>query len=256
VFGEDAMRGSDRTGAIEVKRPERAKKTRAQKSEEARAALFQAAAEIVGEYGYADASITRITQRANLAQGTFYNYFASRQDIFDELLPVLGAQMMEHIRHRAVGGKTFLEREELAFRAFFSYLKKAPYFLRILNEAEMAAPKAFRQHLANISAGYVRFLQKAREEQQIVNVTDEEIEAVGYVFMAARGYLALRYAKFGDVPEHVVSAYMRLVSSGLCGQLTPEHAHRLAARVPADDDHSPRKPVRPRRQLGNHRDRL
>src|ERR1700740_3842781 len=98
-------------GAIDVKRPERPKKTRAQKSEEARAALFQAAAEIVGEYGYADASITRITQRANLAHGTFYHYFASRQDIFDELLPVLGAQMMEHIRHRAVGGKTFLERE-------------------------------------------------------------------------------------------------------------------------------------------------
>jgi len=39
--------------------------------------------------------------------------------------------------------------------------------------------------------------------------------------MAARGYLAVRYAKFGDVPEHVVSAYMRLVSSGLCGELTP-----------------------------------
>ena len=85
------MRGSDRMGSIDVKRPQRAKKTRAQKSVEARAALLQAAAEIVGEYGYADASITRITQRANLAQGTFYNYFASRQDIFDELLPVLGA---------------------------------------------------------------------------------------------------------------------------------------------------------------------
>jgi len=251
------MRESGRKGSIDVKRPERAKKTRAQKSEEARAALFQAAAEIVGEYGYADASITRITQRANLAQGTFYNYFASRQDIFDELLPVLGAQMMEHIRRHAVGGKTFLEREELAFRAFFSYLKRAPYFLRILNEAEMAAPKAFRQHLANISSGYVRFLRKAREQQQIADVTDEEIEAIGYVFMAARGYLALRYAKSGDVPEHVVRVYMRLVSSGLCGQLAPELAHRIAAHPSGDDDSSPRKPVRTaHRQLGNHRDRL
>jgi AcrR family transcriptional regulator len=250
------MRGSVRMESIDVKRPERAKKTRAQKSEEARAALFQAAAEIVGEYGYADASITRITQRANLAQGTFYNYFASRQDIFDELLPVLGAQMMEHIRHRAVGGKTFLEREELAFRAFFSYLKKAPYFLRILNEAEMAAPKAFRQHLANISAGYVRFLQKARAQGQIADVTDDEIEAVGYVFMAARGYLALRYAKSGDLPEHVVNAYMRLVSSGLCGQLTPERAHGIAAPASANDEESPRKGARARRPLATHRDRL
>ena len=250
------MRGADRMGSIDVKRPQRAKKTRAQKSVEARAALLQAAAEIVGEYGYADASITRITQRANLAQGTFYNYFASRQDIFEELLPALGAQMMEHIRHRTVGGDTFLEREELAFRAFFSYLKKAPYFLRILNEAEMAAPRAFRQHLADMSTGYVRFLQRAREQQQIADVTDEEIEAVGYVFMAARGYLALRYAKSGDVPEHVVRAYMRLVCSGLCGQPPSEGAHRIAARAHADDDKSSRKPLRTRRPLANHRDRL
>ena len=43
-----------------------ARKNQAQKSEEIRTALFQAAAEVVGEFGYADASISKITQKNGL----------------------------------------------------------------------------------------------------------------------------------------------------------------------------------------------
>jgi len=199
------------------------KKTRVQRSEEVRDALFQAAAEIVGEYGYIDASITRITQRASLAQGTFYNYFASRQEIFDELLPVLGAKMLVHIRQHVSGANSFLEREERSFRAFFSFLKRMPYFLRILNEAEIFAPKAHRQHFRNISGGYLRFLQKARKHGEIADLKDEELEALAYILIAARGYLALRYMTpdgVVDLPEEAVRSYMHLVSSGIIARST------------------------------------
>lgn len=200
------------------------KKTRVQRSEEVRDALFQAAAEVVGEYGYIDASISRITQRANLAQGTFYNYFASRQDIFDELLPVLGAKMLVHIRQQVSGATSFLEREERAFRAFFGFLKRMPYFLRILNEAEIFAPKAHRQHFRNISDGYLRFLRKARARGEISDLSDEALEALAYILIAARGYLALRYTtpeRGVELPEEAVRAYMQLVSNGIAGTGAP-----------------------------------
>ncbi len=243
-----------------MKQAKRPKKTRAQKSEEARAALFQAAAEIVGEYGYVDASISRITQHANLAQGTFYNYFTSRQDIFDQLLPVLGTQMLAHIRERAIMGRTFLEREELAFRAFFDFLKKAPYFLRILNEAEISAPRAYRQHLRNVSTSYVRFLQGARKRGEIADLPDEELEALAYVMMAARGYLGLRYAKpngKGTVPEYVPRAYMHLMTHGLARGAEP--ARRRSADIrPLRTDNKPLALSRSPRPLhsGNRRDYL
>lgn len=201
-----------------MRRANAPRKTRVQRSEEVRDALFQAAAEVVGEYGYIDASITRITQRANLAQGTFYNYFASRQDIFDELLPVLGAKMLVHIRQQVSGARSFLEREERSFRAFFGFLKRMPYFLRILNEAEIFAPKAHRQHFRNITDGYMRFLRKARATGEIADLSDEEMEALAYILIAARGYLALRYMtadRGGDLPEVAVHAYMQLVSGGI-----------------------------------------
>jgi AcrR family transcriptional regulator len=38
----------------------------------ARQAIFAAASKVVGQYGYAEASITRITEAAGIAQVTFY----------------------------------------------------------------------------------------------------------------------------------------------------------------------------------------
>lgn len=197
------------------------RKTRAQRSEEIRDALFHAAAEAVGEHGYAETSIARITQRAKFAQGTFYNYFASRQEIFDELLPVLGVKMMMHIRQAALAGTGFFEREELAFRAFFSFLKRRPYFLRIMNEAEIFAPKAHRAHFRNVSEGYKRFLRRAGDDGEIAKLGSEGLEALAYVLMSARGYLALRYLKpegSVDIPEEAVAAYMQLVRNGLAAR--------------------------------------
>jgi AcrR family transcriptional regulator len=203
-----------------MRRANAIRKSRTQRSEEIRDALFQAAAETVGEHGYSETSIARITQRANLAQGTFYNYFDSRQDIFNELLPVLGAKMMLHISEQVRGANSFVEREERAFRAFFGFLRRMPYFLRILNEAEIFAPKAHKAHFKNIIDGYMRFLRKAARNREIADIGDEEIEATIYILVAARSYLAMRYFKPDgtvNVPEEAVKAYMRLVTRGLTG---------------------------------------
>src|SRR5688572_17137693 len=122
-----------------------------------RAALFRAATEVVGEIGYEHASVSRITQRAGVAQGTFYNHFDSRQDLLDQLLPAVGREMVAHVRTCARAGTDVFEREELGFRAFFSFLKKTPHFFRILNEAESFAPRGYREHLQSVSEGYLRF---------------------------------------------------------------------------------------------------
>ena len=54
--------------------------TRAVRLEQTRKALVAAAAEIVGEEGYQACSVAKIAIRAKVAQGTFYTYFASRQE--------------------------------------------------------------------------------------------------------------------------------------------------------------------------------
>lgn len=193
--------------------------TRAERGQRIRQALFDAAAAIVGEHGYQGASISLITQRAGVAQGTFYNHFESRQDILDQLLPTLGQAMMAHIRQCASPGKTVLEKEELGFRGFFAFLRENPNFFRILNEAESFAPQGYQAHLDQVARGYVKFFNSARKRGQLPDFDERELEAIAYVLMAARSYLAWRYVygeeKHDDVPNWVVSAYMKLVAGGL-----------------------------------------
>ena len=48
----------------------------------ARAALLDAAAEVFASHGFAGASVDRIVQRAGFSKGTFYWYFASKEELF------------------------------------------------------------------------------------------------------------------------------------------------------------------------------
>jgi len=194
--------------------------SRDERSRLIREALFRAAAEIVGEKGYQDASITFITQRAGVAQGTFYNHFESRQDILDQLLPALGEDMLAHVGACSNKGKTLFEREELGFRGFFSFLRTHPHFFRILNEAPSFAPKAYEAHLELVREGYMHFLRKARSSGEISGYSERELEVVTYVLMSARLYLGRYASQDGsndEIPDWVVKAYCKLVRHGLSG---------------------------------------
>lgn len=193
--------------------------TRAERSVLTRQALFDAAVAVVGEVGYADAMIAEITARAQIAHGTFYNYFETRQDLFDKLLPELGAEMLQFIREETKECRDEVEREERSFRAFFTFLKTRPEFYRILYEAELFAPSGFKRHTEAVAAGFVRSLQRAVNKGQIAKRTSEELEAVAFMLMGARHYLCMRYARRGSetisLPEWVVRSYMDLVTERL-----------------------------------------
>lgn len=192
--------------------------TREERAPDAREEIFAAAAKVVGEHGYAKASISLITEEAGIAQGTFYLYFKNRQALFDELLPHVGTGMLHFVGERVKGAKDIYDMEEKAFRAFFKYLEKNPGFIRVLNEAEMAAPAAHRKHFELLASHYVESLRRGIASKEIRNFDREELETIAYMLMAARSYLHLRYLRSAKgartLPEKVVKTYMKLVREG------------------------------------------
>src|ERR1700739_4946521 len=60
-----------------------------------RARLLAAAEQVFTELGYHEASIVKVVQAAGVAPGTFYLYFSSKRDIFDELVEDLN----HRVRH-------------------------------------------------------------------------------------------------------------------------------------------------------------
>ena len=50
-----------------------------------RQAILDAAREVFGELGYDAATVRDIIRRTGLASGTFYNYYKSKEEVFDEV---------------------------------------------------------------------------------------------------------------------------------------------------------------------------
>jgi AcrR family transcriptional regulator len=215
----------------------RRRQSRAERSESTLRALYDAAAAVVGEVGYAEASVARITARAGVAQGTFYNYFESRQDLFDRLLPRLGQNMLDWIREQVDPGLRGAEREVARMRAYFRFLDEHPEFYRILYEAETLAPAAHARHMEIIAAGLVRSLGRSLERGEMPDgYQRRDLEPIAFILLAARGYLSMRYGAGraqqgggqqggqqggGPVPDWVVDAYAKLIRQGLLRDVPP-----------------------------------
>jgi AcrR family transcriptional regulator len=218
-----------------AKQSRRPRKNRAERSEAIRQAIFLAAARVVGRYGYADASISKITAAAKVAHGTFYNYFESRQDLFEQLLPALGQLLLSHVTDEVAPVADGLEREETRLLAWFKFLQIHPEFYRILNEGEVFVPTAFRRHVEGFGAGYLRALRRAKLRGELHDFADEELEPIAYILLAARAYLSFRYvsgAAKATVPDHVLTAYMKLLRHGLFIEPRPhrENGHQASSK--------------------------
>src|SRR5690606_10629845 len=116
-------------------------------------------------------------------------------------------------------GKTELEREEMRLRAFFDFLEERPEFYRILYEAEVFAPRAFRAHIDTVAKGYTRLLSRARAEGQLIDYSDAELEIIAMMLIGIRHYLCMNYARADgrtfQPPGSVISAYVRLIRDGI-----------------------------------------
>lgn len=209
--------------AVAARRPrklsEAALQARAERAARNREELMQAAARVVGESGYRDASVQRITNIAGLAQGTFYLYFPSRQSLFDELLPYFGIQMLDHVRLRVASEEDFIESEVLGLKAVFEYLLDNPWFWRMLNEAEVEAPLAWHRHQEQVIERYLRFLRRMKARGYLQGYSPSELPTIAQFLIAARDYMyrshLTAHTPGQQIPEGILETYRKFIVHGL-----------------------------------------
>jgi len=155
-----------------------------------------AAAEVVfARYGYTEASIVRITEEAGVGQGTFYLYFSSKLEIFEELVDDLNRRVRHAMSEAAVGAATRLESERAGFRAFFAFTAEHPALYRIVREAEFVSPKALRSHYTRIVEGYISGLEDARGKGEVGDI-DPTVAA--WALMGIGEMIGMRWVLWGD----------------------------------------------------------
>ncbi|HET8606685.1 MAG TPA: TetR/AcrR family transcriptional regulator [Gaiellaceae bacterium] len=178
---------------------------------ETRRRLLDAAERVFGEHGFYDASIVKITEAAGVAQGTFYLYFASKQEIFEELVRDLNARVRHAMQESAAQGADRIEAERLGFRAYFRFTADHPAIYRIIRQAEFVSPEALRYHYDKITEGYVVGLRQAIGAGEIADV-DPEVAA--WALMAMGEMLGMRWLLWEgreEMPQDVLNELDRLI---------------------------------------------
>ncbi|HET9500018.1 MAG TPA: TetR/AcrR family transcriptional regulator [Marmoricola sp.] len=188
---------------------------RTDKGTQTRRRLLEAAEQVFAERGYHDSSIVKITEAAGVAGGTFYIYFKSKQDIFDELVIDLNHRVRQAMAEGSSRGTSRSDAERRGFEAFFRFTGEHPALYRIIRQAEFVSPHTLRLHYERIVQGYVEGLDRAQEAGEIAAL---DSDVVAWALMGAGELIGMRYVLWDDqrrIPEHVFAETMRFVRRGL-----------------------------------------
>lgn len=174
--------------------------------------ILDAAEAVFAEMGYHESSIVRIVERAGVAQGTFYIYFRSKQQIFEELITDLNSRLREAMSNAAVaGGGDRLQAERRGFAAFFRFTAEHPALYRVIREAEFVAPDAMHRHYEKIIEGYVRGLSGAMASGE---VEPADPTVLAWALIAVGQLVGMRWIVWehrDEIPDDVFEQCMLVV---------------------------------------------
>jgi AcrR family transcriptional regulator len=203
---------------------------RTARGEETRRRLLRAAEQVFAAHGYHEASVSRITDAAGVGQGTFYLYFDTKLDIFNELVEDLNHRVRQAMSEGARGATSRLEAEREGFAAFFRFTAEHPALYRVVREAELVSPDALRLHYTRIVEGYIDGLREAALDGEI-NDIDPTVAA--WALMGMGEMIGMRWVPWSDpdsapgddadptasgtreVPQHVLDEMMRFIGGAL-----------------------------------------
>lgn len=165
------------------------------RGEATRRRILDAAEAVFGAKGYYEASVTEITQRAQVAQGTFYLYFRSKREIFLKLVEDLGVRMRASLHEASQDSGSRLAMERDGFRAFFAYTHAHPQLFRIVQAADLLDQPTFREYYTQLARPYERGLRKAMAAGEIRKM---DAEALAYALIGIGHFLAQRWLIWSD----------------------------------------------------------
>jgi AcrR family transcriptional regulator len=102
-----------------------------------RAALLEAARRVFLEHGYDAVTIRDVIRQTDLAAGTFYNYFRTKEEVFRALVEERVIELTEELKRVRGAARSLDEFVHGAYLAAFTAIAEDPvlYSLMIRNEA-------------------------------------------------------------------------------------------------------------------------
>jgi AcrR family transcriptional regulator len=184
------------------------------RGEATRQRLLDAAEIEFGVHGFHAASITDITQRAGVAQGTFYLYFPSKEEAMRELVRHMGHELRHALTAATVGATDRLAAERLGFETFARFSLRHRNLYRIVMESQFVDEAIYRGYYEALATGYTAGLQRAMDRGEVRAV---DAETAAWALMGVAHFVGLRYAIWQErePPPEALDAVFDVIRRGL-----------------------------------------
>lgn len=184
------------------------------RGEATRRKLLAAAETEIGEKGFHTASVSSITTRADVGQGTFYLYFHSKDEIFLTLVNDIGHRLRRHMAIAIEGSENRLVAERRSLEAFFEFAQAHPGLYRIVQESQFVDEKVFRSYYERLAEGYAADLEEASSRGEL---SPGDAVTRAWSIMGIGHFLGMRWCLWqGEQPgTTLVDAVMDFISHGI-----------------------------------------
>ena len=182
--------------------------------------ILDAARVEFGERGFAESSIVGITQRAQVALGTFYTYFDSKEAVFGAVVRDMSEQVRDTVAPAFAEQANALDASRDGLELFLRFAREHRDVYRIVDESEFVEPTAYREHYETTAARIAARLIVARGKGEVAaDLSDEDLEILAWASMGANVFLGLRFSVWSSGnAKRVADVANRMMRKGISNE--------------------------------------
>jgi AcrR family transcriptional regulator len=187
--------------------------------------LYEAAVTLIAEQGFSATTVDEIAERAGVAKGTVYYNFASKNELFEELLRH-GVGLLTHslqlaADRAAARGGTGMDALDEMIRAGLGFIVRYPSFTQLYVAEVWRTNRIWQETLTTVRQEAVAVMEKVLGEAVAAGELSDEIDVpltasalFGMVLVAALDWQAFQPERSLD---EVHAALSRLLQGRVAG---------------------------------------
>jgi AcrR family transcriptional regulator len=187
-----------------------------------REAIETAAVRVFARHGFAAANIRQIADEAGLSTGSIYRHYASKEDLFDELLEQATAGLKAAATQLSSGGnpRDLIRGFTEAYLSDLAGENGAAEFFMVINQGFTTdTPAGTADRLAatqkTLWQAFAALVRRGQQEGQFVEGDPALVTA--YYFAMLSGITTMRLALRDELAEPDVDLILRILTGGQTG---------------------------------------
>ncbi len=189
------------------------------RNQDTRKTIIDAAVEVFAQKGYEKATVDEIAARAQVAKGTVFYSFKSKEDIFFAIIEYGTRTFTEFVQSRSSQGANANERLDMAYQAAFEFFEQYNSFCTVLVSELWRIQSKWNYEPTDLLDAYKRQMEDIFEEgQQLGEFRDDfSAEDLGLIvfFLAAISSLSKTLSPRRDASRQLADKAKKIFFRGL-----------------------------------------